>query len=309
MKTDLIEILYSEKVILDGKRTEQDVAFSVERAARINSLMERKIFNEEFIRELQQRTLYSEIESCYTFIVKTIMSRANRFETIKGKNYHVIVTGELSLKNDTVNDEVFIVLGWPLIKFIDLLNTNALCSSSYDEHFNDSCAVLAAYLNKFRYHQSVNLFSSLYPLSAFKNEQYQLLMMLQQIQTVFILSHELGHLLHPDITGLHGEILSDSDGIQAVYDYTFGNQKLNFYIVIAIMMLFSYLSLADVTTKATYKEKTTAWDNWMDRYDSVYKSLSALELSDKQMALVAGYEKLCGNLDRLCWNDIDSSEA
>ena len=43
MKTDLIEILYSEKVILDGKRTEQDVAFSVERAARINSLMERKI--------------------------------------------------------------------------------------------------------------------------------------------------------------------------------------------------------------------------------------------------------------------------
>lgn len=107
MKTDLIEILYSEKVILDGKRTEQDVAFSVERAARINSLMERKIFNEEFIRELQQRTPYSEIESCYTFIVKTIMSRANRFETIKGKNYHVIVTGELSLKNDTVNDEVF----------------------------------------------------------------------------------------------------------------------------------------------------------------------------------------------------------
>ena len=47
----------------------------------------------------------------------------------------------------------------------------------------------------------------------------------------------------------------------------------------------------------------------MDRYDSVYKFLSALELSDKQMALVAGYEKLCGNLDRLCWNDIDSSEA
>ena len=44
-------------------------------------------------------------------------------------------------------------------------------------------------------------------------------MMLQQIQTVFILSHELGHLLHPDITGLHGEILSDSNGIQAVYDY------------------------------------------------------------------------------------------
>lgn len=131
MKTDLIEILYSEKVILDGKRTEQDVAFSVERAARINSLMERKIFNEEFIRELQQRTPYSEIESCYTFIVKTIMSRANRFETIKGKNYHVIVTGELSLKNDTVNDEVFIVLGWPLIKFIDLLNTNALCSSGF----------------------------------------------------------------------------------------------------------------------------------------------------------------------------------
>ena len=237
------------------------------------------------------------------------MSRANRFESIKGKNYHVIVTGELPLKNDTVNDEVFIVLGWPLIKFIDLLNTNALCSSSYDEHFNDSCAVLAAYLNKFRYHQSVNLFSSLYPLSAFKSEQYQLLMMLQQIQTVFILSHELGHLLHPDITGLYGEILSDSDGIQAVYDYTFGNQKLNFYIVIAIMMLFSYLSLADVTTKATHEEKATAWDNWMDRYDSVYKSLSALELSDKQMALVAGYEKLCGNLDRLCWNDIDSSEA
>ena len=42
---------------------------------------------------------------------------------------------------------------------------------------------------------------------SFFKEQYQLLMMLQQIQTVFILSHELGHLLHPDITGLHGEML------------------------------------------------------------------------------------------------------
>lgn len=69
MKTDLIEILYSEKVILDGKRTEQDVAFSVERAARINSLMERKIFNEEFIRELQQRTPYSDSQciACNSF--------------------------------------------------------------------------------------------------------------------------------------------------------------------------------------------------------------------------------------------------
>ena len=75
------------------------------------------------------------------------------------------------------------------------------------------------------------------------------------------------------------------------------------------MMLFSYLSLADVTTKATHEEKVTAWDGWMDRYDSAFKSLSALELSDKQMSLVTGYEKLCANLDRLCWNDIDSSET
>lgn len=308
MRADLIEILYSEKIILDRKRTDQDIAFSIERANRINLLMERKIFSQEFIHELHQRTPYSEIESCYNFIVKNIMSRAGRFDPIKEKNYHVVVTGELALKNDMVNDEVFIVLGWPLIKFIDLLNTNALCSSSYDEHFNHSYAIMTAYLDKFRRNQNINLFTSLYPLSKFKKEQYQLLMLLQQIQTVFILSHELGHLLHPDTTGLHSEILSDADGIQAVFDYTFRNRKLNFYIVIAIMMLFSYLTLADVTTKSTHASKTMAWDNWMNRYDTVFESLSALELSDKEMSLVAGYEELCANLDRLCWNDINNTK-
>ena len=70
MRADLFEILYSEKIILDRKRTDQDIAFSIERANRINFLMERKIFSQEFIHELHQRTPYSEIESCYNFIVK-----------------------------------------------------------------------------------------------------------------------------------------------------------------------------------------------------------------------------------------------
>lgn len=305
MIATLTDILYSEKIILDGKRSEYDTVFAVDRANRINSLLERKIFDQEFICELKRRTPYSEIESCYHRFITDIIARVSRFDRIKGKNYHVIVTGEFALKNDTLNDEVFIVLGWPLIKFIDLLNTNALCSRSYDKYFDDSAIILRTYLDKFRNNQNVNIFASIYPLSEFKKEQYQLMMLLQQIQTVFMLSHELGHLLHPEATGLESEIMSDADGIQAVREYTLGDHRLNFYITIAIMMLFSYLTLVDVAMKTTRADKITVRENWMDRYDAIFNFLNALELKDTEMEVVVGYEELCSRLDQLCMQDID----
>jgi len=62
---ELIRFLYSEKQILTQRRNIDELEFSSERARLINRLMDRKIFDGQYIAALQSNTPYSEIEKCY----------------------------------------------------------------------------------------------------------------------------------------------------------------------------------------------------------------------------------------------------
>lgn len=305
----LFEFLYSKKQILNQSRDAKGVQYSEERAKQINSLMEKQIFDQQFINSLSSRTPYAEIESCYQFIMQTIIERVSLFSRLRNKNYHVIVTGGIDFRNETTGSDVIIILEWPLIKYLDLLNSNALKSDSFEHYKENAKLVLRSYNRRYREAEDINLFSSIFPISTFTDVQYQLDMVLQQVQTVFILSHELGHLLKPDLTGLSAEIAADAAAFKSVIMYCNDNQRFMPFIVIGVMLLFSYLTLLDVTMKNDKLVKIRTREAWIDRYEAIMDFVDNVELSENDISLVSGYDEICAVLDEICLHDIENAQA
>lgn len=300
-------IYYIQKKILNQLRSTEEVKKSETRAGYINSLMNTRVFDEHFLKNLSSNTPYSEIEDCYLFILQLIIERVPLFKEIKGRNYHIIVTGGINFRKESTGNEVAIILEWPLIKFLDLLNCNVIKSESF-EHYRENCALVMFYYHRKYFHgEGVNLFSSIYDISTFTPVQYQFNILLQQIQTVFILSHELGHLLYPNLTGLAAEIAADRVAVESVIKYCKDNHKLRPIIISGIMLLFSYLMLLDVSMKDDKQNKISTRESWLDRYDSVMDQIDQLEVSEKDIILISGYDKICKILDEMCIIDIDNS--
>lgn len=304
---ELFELLYSKKQILNQSRNVKDVQYSEERAKQINSLIDKQIFGQQFINSFSSRTPYAEIESCYQFIMQTIIDRVPLFSELRDRNYHVIVTGGIDFRNETTGSDIIIVLEWPLIKYLDLLNSNALKSESFEHYKENAKLVLRCYKRKYHDAEDINLFSSIFPISTFTDVQYQLNMVLQQVQTVFILCHELGHLLNPNLTGLSAEIAADTVAFKSVMIYCHDNQQLSPFIVIGIMLLFSYLTLLDVAIKDDRLSKNRTRDAWLDRYEAIMDLVDNVELSENDIALVSGYDEICTVLDEFCLHDIEAA--
>ncbi len=308
METDkLFDILYSKKQILNHLRSTEEIKQAEIRAGYINSLMNNPVFDEHFLKKLSSNTPYSEIEDCYRFILQLIIERVPLFKEIKDRNYHIIVTGGINFRKESMDNEVAIILEWPIIKFLDLLNCNVIKSQSF-EHYRENCVLVMSYYHRKYFHEeNVNLFSSIYDISTFTPIQYQFNMLLQQIQTVFILSHELGHLLYPKLTGLAAEIAADRVAVESVIKYCKDNQKLKPIIISGIMLLFSYLTLLDVSIKDNKQKKISTRETWLDRYDSVMDQIEQIEVSEEDMILISGYDEICKILDEMCISDINNS--
>ena len=65
------------------------------------------------------------------------------------------------MRSDSNGKDVFILLEWPLIKYIDLINTSILCARNLDEFYLDCKAILSAYKEKFISRNNCNIFSYL----------------------------------------------------------------------------------------------------------------------------------------------------
>ena len=304
---ELFELLYSKKMILNNNRDIDEIEYVKLRAKQINDLMNRQIFDHRFISELSKKTPYTEIEECYHLILQIILERASSFSRLKSKDYHVIVTGGIDFRNQTTENNVIIMLEWPMIKFIDLLNVNALQSKTFESYGKLSKQVLDSFLLKYREKEEINIFTSIFPLSSLSEVQYQLTMLLQQIQTVFILSHELGHLLNLELTGLAAEIEADTVAFHSVIEFCKSDKKITSFIIIGIMLLFSYLTLLDVSMKNSRDERINTRNEWLDRYESILQALEKIEITEDEITLVSGYDAICSILNELCIAEIDNT--
>ena len=303
----IIEILYGEKKILNSIYTKKQIEQEKALAQKINKLMRREIYNSSYFETIQNLPQYKPIERAFTCILKCILERADCFKNIASLNYHLIVTGGLFLRSDSNGKDVFILLEWPLIKFIDLLNTSVLCAKDFDEYYIDCKSILNAYRDKFLGKNEYNIFSSLYDKEQFQPTQYQLMQLFQQLQSIFIISHELGHILNPNHIGIESEISADRIALKAVNAYTYNNSKMKVWIIIAIMLLYSYLTLLDVEMAVNYEEKKKCRENWMIRYDMILDQLQELSVDPNEQELIGGYDTLCMLMDKLCLEMIEKS--
>ncbi len=304
----IIEILYGEKKILNSKYTKIQIDAEKISAQKVNELMGRKIFDHQFFKDLQDSPLYKPIEQAYSCILNCILERVDCFKDIKLMNYHLIVTGGLDFRSDSNGTDVFILLEWPLIKYIDLINTSIFCARDFDEFYIDCKAIMSTYKEKFISKHDRNIFSSIYDEEQFTSVQFQIIQLLQQIQSVFIISHELGHILSPNDMGIAAEITADLTALKAVKEYVQNNTKMTVWIIIAIMLLYSYLTLLDVGMAENHENKVKCRENWLDRYDMMLDQLQELPIDAGEQELITGFDTICTLIDKLCLEIIEDSD-
>lgn len=301
----IIELLFAEKKILNSKYTQAQIDAERAQAQKINELMDREIFDYQFFEELQNSPHYHPIEKAYTYILNCILERAECFKYIKSKNYHIIVTGGIDLRSDSNGKDVYILLEWPLIKYIDLINTSVFCAKDFDEFYIDCKAILSTYREKFIDNKDCDIFSAIYNKEQFSPVQYQIMQLLHQIQSIFIISHELGHILNPKDMGIDAEITADLIALKAVNEYVHKNTKMTVWVIISIMLLYSYLTLIDVGMSEGYENKVKRRENWLDRYDMMLDQLQELPINADEQELINGYDSLCTLMDNLCLEIIE----
>lgn len=304
----IIEILYGEKKILNSKYTKIQIDAEKIQAQKINELMKREIFDCQFFKTLQNSPHYKPIEQAYTCILDSILERVDCFKEIKSMNYHLIVTGGLDLRSDSNGKDVFILLEWPLIKYIDLINTSIFCTRDFDEFYIDCKAIVSTYKEKFIGKMNRNIFSSIYDKELLMPVQYQIMQLFQQIQSIFIISHELGHIMNPDDIGIAAEITADLTALKAVKDYVYNNSKMTAWIIIAILLLYSYLTLLDVEMAENRENKVRCRENWLERYDMMLDQLQELPITASEQELITGYDSICTLIDQLCLEIIEDSD-
>ena len=304
----IIEILYGEKKILNTKYTRDQIDFEKVQTQKINELMKRKILDHNFFESLQNVPHYKPIENAYSCILSNILERSDCFKDIKLMNYHLIVTGGIDFRSDSNGKDVFILLEWPVIKYIDLINTSVLCARNFDDFYIDCKAILSAYKEKFISRNNLDIFSSIYDKEQFVPVQYQIIQLFQQIQSIFIISHELGHIQNPSDIGIASEIAADLIALEAVKQYTLNNKKIKSWIIIAIMLLYSCLMLLDIGMKENYENKVKCRENWLERYDMILDKLQEFSINIDEQRLIMGYDTLCKLIDKLCLEIIEESD-
>lgn len=268
--------------------------------------MERTIFDEGYIEKLQNDFHYRPIEQAYESILKGILERVSRFEAIKNINFHIIVTNGIYLRNDSDYKDTYIILEWPLIGFIDLINKSVLCAKDFDEYYVDCKAIVNAYIEKYIHGVDINLFTQLYEIENYNPIQYQIIQIFHQIQSIFLLGHELGHLLYPEYLGLEAEKKADLEALETVREYMQKDRRVTVWIIIAIMLLYAYLMLLDVGLAKEYKEKIQRRESWLDRYDMILDQFQTYTLSTEERKFVDSYDVLCSKIDELCIEIIES---
>ena len=304
----IIEILYGEKKILNSKYTKDQIDAERVQAQKINELMGRKIYDYHFFEDLLYSPHYRPIEQAYTCILNDILERTDCFDHIKSMNYHLIVTGGFELRSDSNGKDVYILLEWPLIKYIDLINTSIFCAKDFDDFYIDCKSILSIYEDKFIYKKDCNIFSSIYDNDQLTSVQYQIMQLFQQIQSIFIISHELGHILNPHDMGISAEIAADLTALKAVKDYMYNNKKMAAWEISAIILLYSYLTLLDVAMAENYESKVRCRENWLTRYDMMLDQLQEWPINAGEQELVSGFDTICALIDKLCLEIIEDSD-
>lgn len=292
------QFYYKSFKIFDTERTPDEVGMTIRTAKWINRLSGKEVFDETFIEKLPVSSANDQLVEYYNFMLEELLRRNEKMQTLSEKLFfHVVVSDMLEISSNVLQRDAIIIVEWPFIKYIDLLNKETMYSSPGE--FVENIEMLfhkfaQKYVDGQKVDKNVKLHVQYHPV-VFKMCSY-----MRNIQELFLLGHELGHLmLRGSLENTEQE--ADMIAFEGIMNYCRRNQKLMPFILKSIMLLFTYMTWLDAgrIEKREMREKVAAM--WQDRYDGLFEKMEPYykEMDDRGKEEVDNCDIVCNAIERI----------
>ena len=284
--------------IFDTCRTPDEVDMTIQTAEWINRMSGKKVFDQSFIQNLPVSSANDQLVDYYTFMLEELMMRNEKFQVLQ-ENFriHVVVSDLLEISSNVIQKDAVIIVEWPFIKYIDLLNKETVYSKP--EEFSPTVEML---FHKFahKYSESKNAEKQFQLHVEYDPVAFRMCSYMRNIQELFILGHEMGHLI------LRGsrentEQAADEIAFEGILNYCRKNQILMPFILRSIMLLFTYMPWLDAGRMQRREMREKVVERWRDRYDYLFEKLKPYyaEMDDRGKEEVDNCDFICSLIEEI----------
>lgn len=292
------QFYYKSFKIFDAIRTPDEVGMTIRTAKWINWLSGKEVFDGMFIQNLSASSANDQLLDYYTFMLEELLGRNEKMRTLfKNLFFHVVVSDLLEISSNVIQKDAVIIVEWPFIKYIDLLNKETMYSNP-EEFVKNVEMLFHKFAQKYADGQKVEKQFQLhiqYDPVVFKMCSY-----MRNIQELFILGHELGHLIlrgSPENT----EQAADAIAFEGIMNYCRRNQKLMPFILKSIMLLFTYMTWLDAGRMKEREMREKVAVRWQDRYDCLFEKMEPYytEMDDRGKEEVDNCDVVCNAIEEI----------
>ena len=294
---DIERLFYNDFKVFRRPRTPEENEMTQSTARWINRMSGMPVFDEDAISSLAKMTDNEQLERYFFFLLDQLFLRDDEFAKLKDKySFHIIVSDFREICTNIIEKDAVIVLEWQYIKYMDMLNSNILYAKSPDEFCKNIEEMFHSFSQKYWDRREAD-----------KNLRYQanddpvffkLGTYIQNIQEIFMLGHELGHILLEDSGRENTEQGADLMGLQAVINYCRHNEKIICWVIISIELLFTYMTWLDAFRESDASDRKKVIDGWMERYDALFLQLEPYyhRMNENDQELVGYYDTICNKI-------------
>ena len=291
--------------IFDTKRTPDEVSMTIRTAEWINRLSEKEVFDEKFIQKLPISSANDQLVDYYTFMLEELLGRNEKLRNLhENFFFHIVVSDLLEICSNVIQKDVVIVVEWPFVKYIDLLNKETMYSNP--EEFTKNVEML---FHKFAQKYSDGKKAEKCFQLHVENDPvvFKMCSYMRNIQELFILGHELGHLL------LRGSLdnteqAADEIAFEGIVNYCRKNRKLMPFILKSIMLLFTYMTWLDAGRMKKREMREKVVERWQDRYDCLFEKMEPyyMEMDDWGKEEVDNCDIVCNAIEGIGFHFMES---
>ncbi len=297
MDFSCMKSFYQNFQVFQEENLPDNVGTTIHTAGWINKLSGRTVFDAEAMKRLTETPTSLQIEEYYKFMLGDLVKRNEIYHVLQDKySLHVLVSDFLEISTSVLGKDAVIIMEWPYIKYMDMLNKEICYAKPTD--FEENIELLLQsfadkYIHKTKADRTFHLRRGDDPLL------FQMRSYMRNIQELFMQGHELGHLLLRD--GNNTEQEADRIAFHAVLGYCKQELKIMPFILSSIMLLFTYMTWLDSMRKILDEGQEETIKQWKGRYDSLFDIMIPYyeSMDEKDKDFVNGYDRLCDEIDRI----------
>lgn len=264
------QFYYKSFKIFNTVRTPDEIGMTFHTAEWINRLAGRQVFDKEFFENISTSSDNEQLVEYYNFMLEELLKRDGKLRKLKEKfSFHIIVSDFLEISTNVLQDDAVIVIEWPFIKYIDLLNKETMYSEM-NEFVRNVKMIFQHFATKYRDGEKTDRLLHLH----IHNDPivFQMCSYMRNIQELFMIGHELGHLMLRE-SKKNTEEAADKIAFEGVFNYCKRNKIMMPLVMKSIMLLFVYMTWLEVARTSDDDLKKEVIDRWMDRYDCLFEEM------------------------------------